>query len=553
MAHNVAQKLASTFKACGVDKFFMLTGGDQALWIALHEAGIKMIVGHSEPSAVYMADGYARATGATSVTYGQAGPGAANVAAALADSYWAQSPVMALTGSTASDMRHANEYQALAQEQMFVPVTRWSGRVENPGQAAALLRHALQMTLAAGGPTHLDIPKDFFAKPSEENVPELGLPQLSPAGAGDASVTEGMVRKLLAAERPVIFVGEGVNLAKAWDELSSLSSAAGIPMVSSMGGKPAVMDGHSNFMGVVGRYSSCIANEILGQADVVLALGSRLGGLATNGYTIPSKAAAILQVDHCPSSFSNPYFPADCLLADIKLALRAMLQSMPSGGKESAWLKSCREKRAQWNANVRLAIDQAGEAGGISPLAVMSALREYGKDITVVADTGYMAAWTGVLYPIQRFDSFFRATGSLGWALPASLGVQMARKEKVVCVTGDGGAGYHFTDVETAVRYKLPVTIIILNNNCLAFEYHEQKYRWNGQVIAEADNFTSVDYAAAARALGAAGERVSSGAALRSALKKAMGHSGPTVIEVVTDVEAYPPVTNFEKVMPRTI
>ena len=107
--------------------------------------------------------------------------------------------------------------------------------------------------------------------------------------------------------------------------------------------------------------------------------------------------------------------------------------------------------------------------------------------------------------------------------------------------------------METAVRYNLPVTIIILNNSCLAFEYHEQKYRWKGQVIAEADNFTSVDYAAAARALGAAGERVASGVALRAALKKAMGHSGPTVIEVVTDVEAYPPVTNFEKVMPRKI
>ncbi len=553
MAQNVAQKLASTFKACGVDKFFMLTGGDQALWIALHEAGIKMIVGHSEPSAVYMADGYTRAAGRPSVTYGQAGPGAANVAAALADPYWAQSPVMALTGSTASGMRHANEYQALSQELMFVPVTRWTGRVENPGQAAQLLRHALQMTLSAGGPTHLDIPKDFFAKPSEEAVPEYGVPQPPLPAALDASAVEGMVKKLASAERPVIFVGEGANLARAWEALAALSDAAGIPMVSSMGGKPAVLDSHPNFMGVVGRYSSCIANEILGQADVVLVLGSRLGGLATNGYCIPSKTASILQVDHCPSSFSNPYFPSSCLLADIRQAAEAMLQALPTAKNGSAWLKSCREKRAQWDANVRLALEQAGEDGGVNPLVVMSALKEYGKEITVVADTGYMAAWTGVLYPIQRFNSFFRATGSLGWALPASLGVQMARQEKVVCVTGDGGAGYHFTDVETAVRYNLPVTIIILNNSCLAFEYHEQKYRWKGQVIAEADNFTHVDYAAAARALGANGERVAGGEALRSALKKSMTCSGPTVIEVVTDVEAYPPVTNFEKVMPRSI
>ena len=129
----------------------------------------------------------------------------------------------------------------------------------------------------------------------------------------------------------------------------------------------------------------------------------------------------------------------------------------------------------------------------------------------------------------------------------------MARKEKVVCVSGDGGACYHLTDIETAVRYNLPVVIIIMNNSCLAFEYHEQKYRWKGQVIEEANNFTQVDYAAAARAFGAHGDRVVNRAELAGALAMAMQREGPTVIEVVTDREAYPPVTNFEAVMERKI
>lgn len=164
-----------------------------------------------------------------------------------------------------------------------------------------------------------------------------------------------------------------------------------------------------------------------------------------------------------------------------------------------------------------------------------------------------MAAWTGVLYPIARYDSFFRAIGSLGWALPASLGVQMARQEKVVCITGDGGIGYHLADIETAVRYQLPVVILVMNNSALAFEYHEQKYRWNGNVVAEANDFGKIDFAMAATALGAQGAKVNNREELSAALARAMKSSIPFVIDVTIDKEAFPPVTNFDAVMERRL
>src|SRR4030042_3296982 len=167
MEKNVANDVAEVLKSCNVQNFFMLTGGDQPLWIALRKHGIRMVVAHSEPSAVYMADGFARASGRPAVTYGQAGPGAANVAAALADAFWAQSPVMALTSANASSVMHVNEYQSLDQYTMFAPVTRWNGRAANPVQVPSLVRQALQLTVAGTpGPTHLDIPKDYFGLPS---------------------------------------------------------------------------------------------------------------------------------------------------------------------------------------------------------------------------------------------------------------------------------------------------------------------------------------------------------------------------------------------------
>jgi acetolactate synthase-1/2/3 large subunit len=129
----------------------------------------------------------------------------------------------------------------------------------------------------------------------------------------------------------------------------------------------------------------------------------------------------------------------------------------------------------------------------------------------------------------------------------------MARQEKVVCVSGDGGIGYHLADIESAVRLKIPVVVVIFNNNGLTFEYHEQKYLHNDRVVPEANNLTDVDYGAVARALGADGVRVRTRAEFDMAFRAGLASSSPTVIDAVVDREAFPPVTNFERVMTRTI
>jgi len=557
MTATIARDIAATLKACGLEHFFMLTGGDQPLWIALRDAGIRMLVARSEASAVYMADGYARATGGPAVAYGQAGPGAANVAAALADAWWAQSPVIALTGANATTTMHVNEYQSIDQHTMFAPVTKWNGNVAHSAQAASLTRKAVQLAVSGTpGPTHLDIPKDFFGLPSP-GLPPAAVRPLPRAvvDAFDASTLGPIVEALTRAQRPAILVGEGVRTAGAWDDLAAVSNEAGLPIFATMGGKPAVLSAHPNFVGIVGRYSSITANALLAEADCVLALGTRLGGLATNGYRIPAPEATLLQIDRDPVAFANPYFPRVCLLADLRSTLRALARAMREtpASQTTAWLERCRSAARDWQTRLLAQTEAARGGRALSPLTVIEALRRYASEITLVADTGYMAAWTGVLFPVERHDAYFRATGSLGWALPAALGVQLARREKVVCVIGDGGVGYHLADIETAVRYRLPVVILILNNDCLAFEYHEQKYRWNGNVIAEANDFTRVDYARAAEALGAVGRRVATLDALRAALETAMRTEVPFVLDVAVDKEAFPPVTNFDAHLKRSL
>lgn len=557
MTQTVATNIARTLKECGVEHFFMLTGGDQPLWIALRDAGIRMIVARSEPGAVYMADGFARAADKVAVTYGQAGPGAANVAAALADSFWAQSPVFALTGATATGAVHVNEYQAIDQNTMFGPVTKWNGAAEEPGQVASLMRQALTAAVSpTRGPTHLDVPKNFFGMPgASEGVEGKGpLPSFNKLQAASEE-TASALEALTSAKRPMILVGEGVRLGNAGQAVARLAETLGIPVVATMGGKPAVLSSCKQFCGIVGRYSSVTANRLMAQADCVLALGTRLGGLSTNGYSLPSRKANVIQVDQDLTAFANPYAPALCIRSDIPAFVEGLLSEALKNGPRDAsdWLADCQKESAAWLERFARHAVRVASHEVISPVSVLEELSRYGSEITVVADTGYMAAWTGVLFPTLRYNAFFRAVGSLGWALPAALGVQMARKEKVVCITGDGGAGYHLADIETAVRYKIPALILVFNNNGLAFEYHEQKYRWNGNVVAEANDFTASDFALAAKALGATGLRATNRDELNRALAHGVAADHPCVIDIVIDREAFPPVTNFDAVLEREL
>jgi acetolactate synthase-1/2/3 large subunit len=555
MKTTVAVAVAERLRAFRTEYFFLLTGGDQLLWIALHDAGIKMMLTRSEFSAVYMADGYARASGKPGIAYGQAGPGAANVAAALADPFWAQSPVVAITGATATGVAYKVDYQALDQMPLFAPVTRWNGFAASPAQVPNLVALAITQAMAGSrGPTHLDIPKDFFGREIEAadfDTREVAV--VSPHHPDEGAVRAAF-EALLVAKRPAILAGEGVVRSGAERALQTLAETVGLPVATTIGGKTSLPGDHPLNLGIAGRYSAKVANEVLGESDCVLVVGSRLGGLATNGYTVPNRKAAILQIDNDPAVFDVTYPASIQLLGDARLALEALGREATGralGADAQAWAATVGQRIRAWREAVRRATQRAIEDSSLSPLEIVGMLAEYTQHITVVADTGYMAAWTGVLYPAARPGSYFRAAGSLGWALPASLGVQLARSEKVVCVTGDGGVGYHLADIETAVRLRVPVVVVVLNNRGLMFEYHLQKHCHQGRVIPEANDLSDADYGATARALGADGLRVRTREEFSRAFKAALESDRPTVLDVIVDRETIPPVTNFEKIIER--
>ncbi len=511
---SVAATIAQTLKAYDTKYFFQVTGGDQALWIALEEAGIQMIPCRSEKGAAYMADGYARISGNPGFVYGQYGPGVSNVAAGLADPYWSMSPVISFTTSMRTQSRDRYEYQELDQLPLHTSLTRWNKTVARPERAAEMLRGAIRAaTGAIPGPVHLEIPSDMLraettAVPIYKEPPFGHIPSLRTAPPPEA--VTALMDALLSAQRPVLIAGNGVLLSEAWEEVQHLAEALSLPVATSMGGKGSIREDHELALGLIGRYSRKVANDIVRECDLALVVGCRLGGLASDSWKVPPPSTRILHVDVDTNVLGATYREEISVQADAKLTLQSLVKealhrSLP--GERTAWARQATERVRAWKEEVQ-----------------------------------------------RPGRHYIRAAGSLGWAFPASLGAALgAPGRHVACITGDGGFGYHLSELETALRCHIPILVVVLNNRALAFEYHEQKYNHDNHVIPYVNDFLDVDYSMVARAFGAHGHRITDPRELPDRMREALQTDVPTLLDVIVDKEVYAPVTTYERVLARSI
>jgi acetolactate synthase I/II/III large subunit len=557
---TVARIIADTLRAYDVEYFFCVTGGDQELWIALEDTGITVVPCRSEAGAVYAADAYARLTGRPAPVYGQYGPGVTNVAASLADAMWAQSPVVSITSSTRTTSRYRSEYQEIDQLAVMAPFTKWAAAVPRPERAAELVRAAIRHAISTPpGPVHLEIPADVLGVEVDDIAvyAETQFARLpGPRAGADPEAVAAAATVLRSASKPVIVAGNGVLLSGAEAELVAVAEALGAPIATTMGGKGTVVDSHPLSLGVVGRYSRKVANDVLTEADVVLVVGSRMGGLATDGWKRPRPGATVVHIDADPSILGSAYREELGLVADAKLALAALAEELQATEQTAhGWAEKVAGRLAEWRTHVD---DAAGSStsGALHPAQVVQAIREVtAPNDVLVADTGYMGAWTGALFPVEATGrTYLRAAGSLGWAFPAAIGAALAAPERnVVCVSGDGGIGYRLMEMETALRVGAAVKVVVMNNVSLAFEYHDQRYLFDNRILPRVNDFVDVDYAAVARAMGAGGVKVTEPEDLLPALRQALEADGPFLVDVRIDKEVHAPVTVFEKVLPRDV
>jgi acetolactate synthase-1/2/3 large subunit len=559
---RVADSIARTLKAYDTTHFFCLTGGDQALWIALEEVGIRVINCRSEHAAAYMADGYARISGKPGFVYGQYGPGVGNVLSGLIDAYWSMSPVISLTTSISGASRNRYEYQELDQLPMHAPITRFNRSVHRADRAADSLRDAIRAaTSSPPGPAHLEVPADLMREKIEltdaYSEPSFGVvPGLRSAPAPET--VRRIVDAILTAEKPILVAGNGVLISGAASELTELAEAMSMPVLTSHGGKGSIVETHDLSVGLMGRYSRKVANEVASEADLALVIGCRLGGMVTDSYRLPSPGARILHLDVDPTVLGTTYREEVSGLGDAKLSLLALLEEVDRRGvrrERTKWAREVAARVDSWRDRVKETV-ASRSTGPIHPAAAMLALRE-ALDPTdiVVVDTGFMGAWAGVLFPVTAPGrNYIRAAGSLGWAYPAALGAALAAPDRrVVSVIGDGGFGYHLGEIETAIRGKIPALALVLNNRSLGFEYLSQRYLWDDHVMPHMNDYVDVDYAKVADGMGAYGARVTDSSDLLPAIRSALASGRPAVLDIIIDKEEAAPVTNFERVRARAI
>jgi len=552
-----AAAIAKTMAAHGVEHFFHVSGGMISLFVELEDAGIDLVLARSEKAAAYMADGYSRISYKPGVCYGQAGPGAINLAAGISEAYWTCTPVIALTGSTSLSDLYKFQYQELDEMPFFEPTTKWNAQIFQADRAGEITRDALNIsTSGSPGPVHINLHYNAANEMGEAPEPRREEYARSyPNGRTHPNMDDlKKVAEILAgANRSLIVAGGGVIISRAWDEVVKLAEYMYIPVATTLSGKGTIPDHHPLSIGVAGRYSSSMANKIVEDTDVVFYIGSRAGGMATDNWTVPGQEATIIQLDIEPESIGRNYYPAARMICDAKLGVQDLLKvvkEMMKKPEKRKYLDTISKLKKEWRSEVASVMES--NAVPIKPHRIIKEIRQIlGDQDIVVADTGQMGAWTGVLYPIVAPGrTYIRAAGTLGWSLPAAIGAKFAAGDnKVLDVTGDGGVAYHISELETALRLEKPFVAVVFNNVTLGMLHYGFKWRGDGKALKSSD-FIDVDYGKIAEAFNCYGQRVEKPGEIGEAIQNAFDSGKPAIVDVMIDRYELAP-TSYYRTLPQ--
>ncbi len=545
---------AETLKGYGVTTIFWMPAVLKPGLMEIERVGgIKRVLAHSEKSAAYMADGYARASRRPGIVMCQS-VGAANLAAGLQDAWLAHSPVIAITGRQRTSVRYRNAYQEIDHWPMFEPVTKYNVYVDTLEQFPFELRQAFrEATTGAPGPVHLELPGiqgevvgsaqadlDVVVEDTFAQYPAF---RLEP----DGERVRQAAGRLGRAERPVIVAGGGADASQAGPEIVELAERLSAPIAISLNGKGAIPDTHPRVVGVVGTYPRWCANRVVSEADLVLFVGSQTGDQTTDNWTVPQQDVETIQIDLDPVELGRNYPNSAALLGDAKVTVSRLIEALGEVAPKPEWTERARRHLARWREEFEP--QMTSDASPIRPERLCRELTKFlPDDAFVVSDTGHSATWSGTMIELRApTQDYVRCGGSLGWSLPASLGVKCAVPERpVICFTGDGGIWYHLSELETAARCGINTVTVINNNRSLNQDKPGIDVAYRGFPEGNPEElwvFQDIDFAAVARSMGCVGIRVERAADLASALEEALASGKPAVVDVRSDIDAFAPWT----------
>ncbi len=548
MAHITGgELLLRCLQAEGVTTVFgVLDGSHNPILAKLADYGIRFISARHEAAAAHMAEAWARVRGEPGVVITGIGPGAFNTTAGVGVAHAEGSPLVVITGQRRRNIIYPDRgggFQVADLVDLYRPITKWSVGVRHWERLPEIMARAFRVALSGRpGPVYVEIPEDLLKETRDEAEAPVEPPErYRPLrlGPGDPEAIERAADLLAAAERPLLHAGMGVHWSAAWEEFLALADHLAAVVTTTLAARGVVPEDHPRYIHLLDLRTLITARR---EADVVLAVGTRFGELDGWGrppwWGDPAQQKTI-HVDADPASIGLNR-PVDvAIVGDARQALRALLEAVKARTaprERHPRLAAYRESTAAWQKELAAALD-AG-MGGINPGRMVQIVREvFPREAITVMDGGNTSLWTVAYNPIYTPRSFLYTAkfGHLGSGLPYAIGAQLAAPDRpVYLITGDGALGFNIQELETAVRYNVPVTVIVAVDRGWGMERTSQLAA-GIRGFVETEFYPETRYDLVAQGFGCHGEMVTRLDDLQPALERARASGKPALIQVMVD------------------
>ncbi|WP_103663139.1 thiamine pyrophosphate-binding protein [Microbacterium sp. CJ77] len=554
------QLVVQMLRSLGIEQVYGVVGGQTlAITDAIIDADdIEFTHTRHEGAAAVMADAYGRLTGKPAACIATTGPGASNLLTGVGGAFRDSSPAFILTCNNNGENIHKDDAQNADHVSMFKPFTKYSRLIAHASSLKQTMEEAYINAMTGNpGPVHLDFARDTI-EGRIENPPVV--PAVHPARAWVSNrpgpqphVIESVIEKILDAERPAIWVGNGGNRSNGAKAVLALAEVLNVPVVTTFNGIGAVPTTHPLVFGAVSRMGTNLSTRVIAESDLVIALGNSLNAVSTGRWRLD--LPEVVHVDVDPTMIGRYYADRTTgVPGDLVAFCRSVIDGIGDRGNASArardgWIAELTAAEVKWWA---LSEDPTSAGGTVSPADVVRAVRTVSPDDTLlIPDAGNPGVWS-FLWTVTQPNTYIKPVGfgNMGFALPAAIAASLIDPERpVLALIGDGSLGMSLGELETLARVGGRVCIVVLNDSSYGNIRQEQELHFDGRTIGV--DFTSVDFGAVARGMGVRGEVVTDLGELAQKVEAAFEGSTPVLLDVVLDrsVNAwtYPAFTPFSR------
>ncbi|MFW6117008.1 MAG: biosynthetic-type acetolactate synthase large subunit [Thermoproteota archaeon] len=536
-----SQALMESLKRENVEVIFGIVGGALLpVHDVLRDSGIRHIPTRHEQCAAHAADGYARVSGRAGVCMATSGPGATNLVTGIANAYLDSSPVVAFTGQVSTFSPHSSymigrdAFQEADIIGITTPITKYNCQVKNSSDVPRTVKKAFYLaTTGRPGPTLIDLPKNVQTGIAEMDFPEdINIRGYKVKTEPDLIRVKEAAELLIEANRPVVMAGGGIAMSEASSELIELVELLMMPVATTFMGKGCIPDDHPLALGNLGMHGTEIANKLVSEADVLLAVGTRFSDRTTGRLDEFCPEAKVIHIDIDPAEIGKNVEPDISIVGDAKKALKAIHKTLTQRVKEkqdSSWFNRVTELKAQREEELEISDTN------VKPSLLLKELRKMlPRDTIVTTEVGQNQMWAALHFDTYKPRKFISSggLGTMGFGFPAALGAKVARPDcQVVDIAGDGSFRMTEQELGCSVKEDIPVTVIVMNNSVYGMVAQWQRLFYDRRYSA-VELGSTPDFVKLAEAYGAQGYRARSLSEFEEAVKKSLNNEVTTVIDV---------------------